>query len=355
MGKYDAVINLVGKTQALIKTGGKSGVFHSIPTGKINLEGLRFAPKSVGDVCSFRGDKTLCPKFLAELMALDDTNVIKFVTTVKDKILSARGYSHPEKMKVCALDESAHSMGFNFVSGNLHMAYLGDVPKSQKIALVMHEIDHFEKGACLYKALGAEKFEKALRKRFPNSFLFINNKFWSEMSQNVDIQGFDVNKYLGSWKHSKVLPIRNNKDFNIVRNIHFYATDAFEAAAYKKQKMVLRALGQNDKVYADACGEPLGKIISRLDELDIPDEKKYEIFSELSDASIYLLSEDASLLMKNHKSIKSGIMDYNVRVALNALPKTGDDVVLFNSMKNIENWINQGCYSIDDILAKGFV
>ena len=47
--------------------------------------------------------------------------------------------------------------------------------------------------------------------------------------------------------------------------------------------------------------------------------------------------------------------DYNVRVALNALPKTGDDVVLFNSMKNIENWINQGCYSIDDILAKGLV
>ena len=85
------------------------------------------------------------------------------------------------------------------------------------------------------------------------------------------------------------------------------------------------------------------------------DEKKYEIFSELSDASIYLLSEDALLLMKNHKSIKSGIMDYNVRVALNALPKTGDDAVLFRSMKNIENWINQGCYSIDDILAKGLV
>ena len=151
------------------------------------------------------------------------------------------------------------------------------------------------------------------------------------------------------------MPIKNNKDFNIIRNAHYYATDPFEAAAYKKQKMVLRALGQNDKVYADACGEPLGRIISRLDELNIPDKKKFEIYSELSDATSYMLSEDALLLMKNHKSIKSGIMDYNVRVALNALPKTGDDAVLFHSMKNIENWINQGCYSIDDILAKGLV
>ena len=349
------VSNLVQKTQLLLRESGKTSVLQTCPVKNLDFAGLIYVPKLSEDVYSFRGDRTLCPAFLDDLMKLDDADTIKFVTNVKDRILQVRGFSHPEKMKIAVMEHDLYNMAFDFASGELSVANLGSFSKEQKIALLMHEIDHFEKGACLYKALGAEKYEKALRKRFPNSFLFINNKFWSEMSQNVDIQGFDVKKYLGSWKHSKDLPIRNNKDFNIIRNTHFYATDAFEAAAYEKQKMVLRALGQNDKVYADACGEPLGKIISRLDELDIPDEKKYEIFSELSDASIYLLSEDALLLMKNYKSIKSGIMDYNVLVALNALHNAYDDVVLFHSMKNVENWINQGCYSIDDILAKGLV
>lgn len=355
MGKYDAVINLVGKTQALIKTGGKSGVLLTRPAKNINIEGLTYAKKAVGDVCSFRGDRTLCPSFLDDLMKLDDADNIKFATAVRDRMLMAMGYSSPEKIKVLFEVNPAFNMTFGFANGTLKVGDLSGFSKAEKIACLRHELDHFDRAAQLYKAVGGKKYAEALTKRFPNELVVVDHNFWSQMSRNADIDGFDVNRFLSSWENPKFIKVSSPQDFACVRNSHYYATEAFEASAYGKQKQIQRALGLDDKVYADFLGEPLGNIIRHLDDLGIPDERKMQIYTELSMAAQFKFSKNSTVLMKNYQNIINGNVDDGLKLAASDLPKSLNDNETFVLMKNIENWINQGCYSIDDILAKGLV
>ena len=121
MGKYDSVVNLFGKAQNLLKTTGKSSVLLTRPAKNINIEGLTYAKKAVGDVCSFRGDRTLCPAFLDDLMKLDDADNIKFATAVKDRMLMAMGYSSPEKIKVLSEADTAFNMTFRWPNGKLEV------------------------------------------------------------------------------------------------------------------------------------------------------------------------------------------------------------------------------------------
>lgn len=356
MGKYDTVIKIVDKSYSLIKASGKSGIFSTVSKGKISPEGLRFAPKAIGDTCTFRGDKTLCPAFLDDLMKLDDADNLKFATTVKDKMLRAMGYSLPEKMKVVSAgDLEGFDMTFRFANGTLKIGDLSRFSKTDKIVFLRHELDHFDRAAQLYKAVGGQKYATALSKRFPNELVVVDHNFWRQMSKNANIDDFDVNRFLSAWENPRFVGAKNPQDFACVRNSHYYATEVFEASAYGKQKQVQRALGLDDKVLADSLGEPLGNIIKRLDDLGVPDERKYEIYAELCIAAQFKFSKNSAILMKNYQNIITSNVDDALKSAMSDLPKYLDDKDTFVIIKDVEKWINQGCYSIDDILAKGLV
>jgi len=157
MGKYDSVVNLVQKTQAYLRASGKSNMLLTRAPKDVNIRGLRFAGKTVGDVCSFRGDRTLCPAFLDELMKLDDADNIKFATAVKDRMLMAMGYSSPEKIKVLSEANPAFNMTFNWANGTLKVGDLSGFSKAEKIVGLRHELDHFDRAAQLYKAIGGKR------------------------------------------------------------------------------------------------------------------------------------------------------------------------------------------------------
>lgn len=252
MGKYDTVVNLFTKTQNLLKTTGKTGVLSTRPVKNFNIEGLTYARKMVGDTCTFRGDRTLCPSFLDDLMKLDDADNIKFATAVRDRMLMAMGYSSPEKMKVLSEVNPAFNMTFNFTNGTLKVGDLSCLSKAEKIACLRHELDHFDRAAQLYKAVGGQKYAEALTKRFPHELVAVDHNFWCQMSKNADIDGFDVNRFLSSWENPRFIKVSSSQDFACVRNSHYYATDVFEASAYGKQKQIQRALGLDDKVLADS-------------------------------------------------------------------------------------------------------
>jgi len=355
MGKYDSVVNLVQKTQAYLRASGKSNMLLTRAPKDVNIRGLRFAGKTVGDVCSFRGDRTLCPAFLDELMKLDDADNIKFATAVKDRMLMAMGYSSPEKIKVLSEANPAFNMTFNWANGTLKVGDLSGFSKAEKIVGLRHELDHFDRAAQLYKAIGGKKYAEVLAKRFPHDLVVVDHNFWCQMSKNADIDGFDVNRFLSSWENPKFIKASSPQEFACVRNSHYYATEAFEASAYGKQKQIQRALGLDDKVLADSLGEPLGNIIRQLDVLGIPDEQKMQIYTELSMAAQFKFSKNSTILMKNYQNIINGNVDDGLKLAASDLPKYLKDNDTFVLMKNIENWISQGCYSIDDILAKGLV
>ena len=354
MGKYDSVVNLFGKAQNLLKTTGKS-VLLTRPAKNINIEGLTYAKKAVGDVCSFRGDRTLCPSFLDDLMKLDDADNIKFATAVKDRMLMAMGYSSQEKIKVLFEVNPAFNMTFGFANGTLKVGDLSGFSKAEKIACLRHELDHFDRAAQLYKVVGGQKYAEALSKRFPNELVVVDHNFWSQMSRNADIDGFDVNRFLSSWENPKFIKVSSPQDFACVRNFHYYATEAFEASAYGKQKQIQRALGLNDKVFADSLGEPLGNIIRHLDDLGVPDERKMQILEELQDASFYSFSKSAKLLMSNYKNIQNKNISDEIKPVLKEVYRQYSDSEMYDIMKVVEKYLTQGCYSIDDILAKGLV
>ena len=83
---------------------------------------------------------------------------------------------------------------FDFQKGNMHINknLLYSVPREQIIAIIAHELDHFDKIACLCKAMGANNFEAKLRANNLNDFNFI---FWQKASTRANIENFDEKKY----------------------------------------------------------------------------------------------------------------------------------------------------------------
>ena len=355
MGKYDAIVDIAGKAQSWLKATGKTSVLQIPPVKKLNIDGLKFARKSVGDVCSFRGDRTLCPAFLDDLMKLDDADNIKFATNVRDKMLRAMGYSSPERVKVIKSNNPAFDMTFGFANGTLKVGDLSGFSKAEKIACLRHELDHFDRAAQLYKVVGGQKYAEALSKRFPNELVVVDHNFWRQMSKNADIDSFDVKRFLSSWENPKFIKVSSPQEFACVRNSHYYATEAFEASAYGKQKQIQRALGLDDKVMADTLGEPLGNIIKHLDDLDIPDERKMRILGELQDAAFFSFSKSVKLLMSNYKNIQNKNISDEIKLILKEVYRNYSDREMYDVMKRVEKYLSQGCYSIDDILAKGLV
>ena len=216
-------------------------------------------------------------------------------------------------------------------------------------------MDHFDRAAQLYKAVGGKKYAEALSKRFPHELVVVDHNFWSQMSRNADIDGFDVNRFLSSWENPKFIKVSSPQEFACVRNSHYYATEAFEASAYGKQKQIQRALGLDDKVMADTLGEPLGNIIKHLDDLDILDERKMRILGELQDAAFFSFSKSVKLLMSNYKNIQNKNISDEIKLTLKEVYRNYSDREMYDVMKRVEKYLNQGCYSIDDILAKGLV
>jgi len=347
MGTSSLAINLLKRVNAV------NGVGLVRQARPLNLEGLRLAPKMLGDVCTFKPDRTLCPKFLKSLLEIDDKDTLKFVEQVKDKFLQQMGYCNSKLLKVKQAEHPAYVMSFNFDSGVLAVHSLPNMTKQQKIAAIRHELDHFDKAACLFKSVGAEEYCAALQKRFGQSAVEVNKNFWETMSKDAGVENFDFTEYLDAWKNSRMIPVKRPDDFNCIRNSHYYATDAFEVSGYSKQKKVLQALSQNDKVLADAFGKPLKNIIAKLDSLGLSDEQKLKVYIELCDAARFKISKDSLLLMQNYQNIKNGAYGENVKKAIDRLPAFVGDSETYDLMKNVENWLSKECYSINDILARG--
>ena len=290
-------------------------------------------------------------------MKIDDKNDITFCSTVKDEMLRTMGYSKPELIKVKPFQDNniVCMCAFDLADGTLTVGKLPNIiTKEQKIALIRHELDHFDKAAKIYKSVGHDSYVSALKKRYPGAN--VDKNFWEKMSQDSNVENFNVERFLDAWNNTKFFTVKSQYDYNCIRNAHLYATEPLEESAYAIQKKILHALGQNDIVLADACGKPLKNIISHLDKMGISDEEKIKIYMELCDAAFYKkFSKNTLLLMKNYSEIKAGTPNDEVRKLIQELPQYADSVNTYQMVKMVENWLSQHCYSIDNILEKGLV
>ncbi len=326
MGKFGATINLAKRVSAWSKAGGVSAPFRaqSLPKN-IDIAGLRLAPRSVGDVCTFKADKTLCPKFLESLMKIDDADPVKFTTEVRSRMLRAMGYSHPELMKVKSDAMLPNGfMAFDFFSGELLYANtLNGLNKAEKVALIRHELDHFDKATKIFKSVGADAYSSALRKRFFLNRNAVNNEFFVKMSKDADVTNFDLPRYLDYFLNPKLIRVNDPKSFDCLRNSNIYVTESLEDSAYLMQKRVLQALKQEEPLPSDVYGKPLKKVLNQLENMNVSDERRMEIYLELCDA-----------------------------VSAQNLSSFAQEKYI---IEQVGSWLEKGYTSIDDILAAGAV
>jgi len=72
------------------------------------------------------------------------------------------------------------------------------------ICILRHELDHMEVFTKLYKKLGGKEFEKLIMVLYgnsPDNMPKVNHEFYKEMSKNVNIDGFEAEKYINAIKN----------------------------------------------------------------------------------------------------------------------------------------------------------
>ena len=108
-----------------------------------------------------RVDKSLNPEFLKGLLKIEGKTPLDTYTKIKDEILKAMGFKHPEALKVSLTNSEDAIAEFMFKSGEIHICDT-KLPKEEIIATLRHELDHMEKFVKIYKSSGKETFAKAI-------------------------------------------------------------------------------------------------------------------------------------------------------------------------------------------------
>jgi hypothetical protein len=69
------------------------------------------------------------------------------------------------------------------------------------MCILRHELDHMEVFTKLYKKIGGEEFEKLLPALYGENMPKVNHEFYKKMSEHVNIDNFDADKYIDAIKN----------------------------------------------------------------------------------------------------------------------------------------------------------
>ena len=247
-------------------------------------------------------DQSISPVFLESLRNVEGNDAIDKITKIKDLIMKAMGFKHPEVLEVLYDDysRSVTSAG-NFDAGFCTLRnklIIGENLFNDSleviIAMLRHELDHVEKYTKVYKAVGSEKYINAIKKRALNKFPFkIPYKFNSwissyikpdtdileKLAKEVDLDGFDVTKYHEAAIGKPIGCLPKN------RQLYEYFNNESEISAYKLQDIVSKILGVEYLSPREMYPKNYLKIINFLESQGISDpfesDKIFGVISEL--------------------------------------------------------------------------
>lgn len=124
------------------------------------------------------------------------------IKIVVDKLLQNKGF-YPGTIQILEAAETTKNVqikgsyiaaSFDFQSGAMLVDKnrLFSMKKEEVIAVLAHEIDHFEKLACICKSMGVSNFISKLQ---DSGLKNADYSFWSKVSENANTTGVDVEKY----------------------------------------------------------------------------------------------------------------------------------------------------------------
>lgn len=167
------------------------------------------------------------------------------INAIVNKILMYKGYpKNLIKTEITEINKAGHHNSyvgayFNMQTGVLtaNKTALNRLSTEDAIAILAHELDHFEKTAQICKSMGIDEFEELLTK---NKFGNIDKEFWEEAIKYTDIRNFNAQYY----KEALVRYIKQN-DIDLLSS---YA-DFYRMAEFKRNPLEISAYEVSDYIY----------------------------------------------------------------------------------------------------------
>ena len=321
------------------------------------------------DRCSFTHiDKSLSPKFLKSLVEIYKKNIslLQKATIIKDELLKAMGYKHPEILKIVPADPEQSCSSYEATQGVL--CFSEDVPSIEIfIAMLRHEVEHMDESVKIYKTKG----EKAMLNAFLNiaklnnmdcpKSIIINNAFYDIMSKDVSTDGFDTEKYY----KALCKYISPKKEWCYYSSSYKYFNNLLEKDAYAVTRKVLKALGKDAVTPPDMFPKNYETMVKLLNKNGIPSKYHDNVLFVL-DITARLKSIECPENVKRYLKIWEDIYDHNYvspedidwyKKIAEKIDKTGEVVGTLQSVQKnqeyyqqVETWLREGKFFAEDIL-----
>lgn len=285
---------------------------------KVNTCSLKYIPNLTHDTVSFTNNSYISEQFVRSLTSIKGKDNRDTIRMVKDAILKRMGYKHPEILNL-DFDSSSFKLakklgadgGYNFSSGKLDFSQtITNLPIENQIAFLYHELDHMDKFIKLYKAVGEEQFNtylieaqmsspvyKAFVKKgiMPNTA--INCNFYRKMSEGINIQGFDINKWSKAVReYSETTPNYCDK--------YKYFNNPLEISAYNLESKIKEILGLPVETARDMFPKNYTSMIEALKSQGVTDIKEQECIIQNTINLCHLKNIDDKLAKLYFKKIK---------------------------------------------------
>ena len=163
---------------------------------------------------------------------------------------------------------SSFQMGeFNIQTGKLtfNKQALQRVDTPTLVAILAHELDHFDKALKVAKGVGVQKYVAVFPQRNPSDAVF-----WNKNIQYANINNFDVQKY-----YNAIYRQANQLDMDLISS---YA-DFFRFSEPLRNPLEVSGYAVSDKIYIYYYGKPqnrgdMEKISSMFNKIDIAIQQK---------------------------------------------------------------------------------
>lgn len=290
---------------------------------KVNLKGLQYKGSLTADTCKFMSDRTLCPKFLDNLAAdLENLggDTYKKIEFIRNRMLHGMGYKlSPELLKIKKMD-AVFTASFSVDKNTIFYSSEAKLASNKElIALIRHELDHFDKYAKTIKCEGFDNVQHAYSK-----VLKLDRNFWTNVSNGVEIKDFDSKKYLKAIQTYANPSAYNCKNaFQQLWAQHLYCTNPLEESAYKIEKQINNHFGIQKVIHPDCYGEPVKKLYDIMISKNIDSN----MFENAYKIRLICRTQDGLIACKNNDiELANKILKKNLNPSPEELPKIFEDI-----------------------------
>ena len=151
---------------------------------------------------------------------------------------------------------------FNISTGNLHVnkEVLYQTSIEQTIAIIAHELDHFEKNAQICKSMGTAAYAKLLT---DNKTLGLNVSFWDNAQKYADISNFNAPQYKDALvRYLSQGSIDLTSSYSDLYRLSEHIRNPMELSAYEVSDFIFDYYGVPNEE------GPLKKLVEKFNSLD---------------------------------------------------------------------------------------